>query len=47
VRNAWNVQSLRKNVVTDLQGFYRVLRVLHDRKHIERQIETLLKGLGL
>jgi hypothetical protein len=24
-----------------------VVRVLHDRKHMERQIETLLKGLGL
>jgi TetR/AcrR family transcriptional regulator, transcriptional repressor for nem operon len=34
-------------IVTYLQGFYRVVRVLHDRKHMERQIETLLKGLGL
>jgi TetR/AcrR family transcriptional regulator, transcriptional repressor for nem operon len=34
-------------VVTYLQGFYRVVRVLHDREHMERQIETLLKGLGL
>jgi TetR/AcrR family transcriptional regulator, transcriptional repressor for nem operon len=34
-------------IVTYLQGFYRVVRVLHDRQHMERQIETLLKGLGL
>jgi TetR/AcrR family transcriptional repressor of nem operon len=34
-------------IVTYLQGFYRVVRVLHDRKHMERQIEMLLKGLGL
>ena len=34
-------------VVHHLQGFYRVVRVLHDRKHMEQQIETLLKGLGL
>jgi hypothetical protein len=34
-------------VVTYLQGFYRVVRVLHDRRHMEQQIEMLLKGLGL
>jgi TetR/AcrR family transcriptional regulator, transcriptional repressor for nem operon len=34
-------------IVTYLQGFYRVIRVLHDRTHMERQIETLLRGLGL
>jgi TetR/AcrR family transcriptional regulator, transcriptional repressor for nem operon len=34
-------------IVTYLQGFYRVVRVLHDRAHMERQIETLLRGLGL
>jgi TetR/AcrR family transcriptional regulator, transcriptional repressor for nem operon len=34
-------------IVTYLQGFYRVVRVLHDRAHMERQIETLLSGLGL
>ena len=34
-------------IVTYLQGFYRVIRVLHDRAHMERQIETLLRGLGL
>jgi hypothetical protein len=26
---------------------FRVIRVLHDRAHIERQIEALLAGLGL
>ena len=34
-------------IVTYLQGFYRVVRVLHDRKHMEQQIEALLKGLGI
>ena len=34
-------------IVTYLQGFFRVVRVLHDRGHMERQIETLLSGLGL
>jgi hypothetical protein len=34
-------------IVTYLQGFYRVIRVLHDRAHMEKQIETLLCGLGL
>jgi TetR/AcrR family transcriptional regulator, transcriptional repressor for nem operon len=34
-------------IVTYLQGFYRVIRVLHDRKHMEQQIEVLLKGLRL
>ena len=34
-------------IVTYLQGFYRVIRVLHDRADMERQIETLLSGLRL
>jgi hypothetical protein len=34
-------------IVTYLQGFYRVVRVLHDRRQMEQQIETLLRGLGL
>jgi TetR/AcrR family transcriptional regulator, transcriptional repressor for nem operon len=34
-------------IVTYLQGFYRVVRVLHDRRQMEHQIETLLRGLGL
>jgi TetR/AcrR family transcriptional regulator, transcriptional repressor for nem operon len=34
-------------IVTYVQGFFRVVRVLHDRKQMERQVETLLKGLGL
>ncbi|MBV9530742.1 MAG: TetR/AcrR family transcriptional regulator [Bradyrhizobium sp.] len=34
-------------IVTYLQGFYRVVRVLHDRRRMEQQIETLLRGLGL
>ncbi|MGA9669825.1 MAG: hypothetical protein WBQ94_11480 [Terracidiphilus sp.] len=34
-------------LVAYLQGLYRVIHVLHDRKQIERQIETLLRGLGI
>jgi TetR/AcrR family transcriptional repressor of nem operon len=34
-------------VITYLQGFYRVVRVLHDRGQMERQITALLRGLGL
>jgi TetR/AcrR family transcriptional regulator, transcriptional repressor for nem operon len=34
-------------IVTYLQGFYRVVRVLHGRQQMEQQIETLLRGLGL
>jgi TetR/AcrR family transcriptional regulator, transcriptional repressor for nem operon len=34
-------------IVTYLQGFYRVVRVLNDRPQMERQIEVLLRGLGL
>ena len=34
-------------IVTYLQGFYRVVRVLYDRRQMEQQIETLLRGLEL
>jgi TetR/AcrR family transcriptional regulator, transcriptional repressor for nem operon len=34
-------------LVAYLQGLYQVIRVLHDRAQVERQIETLLRGLGL
>jgi TetR/AcrR family transcriptional regulator, transcriptional repressor for nem operon len=34
-------------IVTYVQGFFRVVRVLHDRKQMERQIENLLTGMGL
>jgi hypothetical protein len=34
-------------LVAYLQGLYQVIRVLQDRTQIERQIETLLCGLGL
>jgi TetR/AcrR family transcriptional regulator, transcriptional repressor for nem operon len=34
-------------IVTYLQGFYRVVRVLHDRRQMEQQIEVLLRSLGL
>jgi hypothetical protein len=34
-------------LVAYLQGLYQVIRVLQDRTQVERQIETLLRGLGL
>jgi TetR/AcrR family transcriptional repressor of nem operon len=34
-------------LVTYLQGLFRVIRVLHDRAHMEKQINSLLAGLGL
>ena len=34
-------------IVTYLQGLFRVVRVLKDRREMERQIEALLSGLGL
>jgi TetR/AcrR family transcriptional regulator, transcriptional repressor for nem operon len=36
-----------QTLVTYLQGMFRTVRVLHDRKQIEKQIEILLLGLGL
>jgi hypothetical protein len=32
---------------TYLQGLFRVIRVFQDRGRLDRQIETLLRGLGL
>ena len=34
-------------LVAYLQGLYQVIRVLQDRTQVERQILTLLRGLGL
>jgi TetR/AcrR family transcriptional repressor of nem operon len=34
-------------IVTFLQGLFRVVRVLTDRAHMERQIEAVLGGVGL
>lgn len=34
-------------LVTYLQGLFRVIRVLQDRTHMERQIDSLLAGIGL
>jgi TetR/AcrR family transcriptional regulator, transcriptional repressor for nem operon len=34
-------------LVTYLQGLFRVVNVLHNRKQIEEQVEALLSGLGL
>jgi TetR/AcrR family transcriptional repressor of nem operon len=34
-------------IIAYLQGFFRVVRVLHKRAEMEKQIEQLLTGLGL
>ena len=34
-------------IVTFLQGFFRVVRVLKDRAEMERQVEAMLAGLSL
>jgi len=34
-------------LLTYLQGLFRVIRMLVDRRQVERQIEALLQGLGL
>jgi hypothetical protein len=44
---AFNSELAAEVIVTYLQGFFRVIRVLHPRRQMERQIETLLGGLGL
>lgn len=43
----FDVETTAQVIVTYLQGLFRVIRVLHDRAHVERQIEALLLGLGL
>jgi TetR/AcrR family transcriptional regulator, transcriptional repressor for nem operon len=45
--STFNAAVAAEIIVTYLQGFFRVVRVLHARKHMELQIETLLGGLGL
>jgi hypothetical protein len=40
-------QAAAQLLVTYLQGMFRVVRVLNTRREIERQLESLLKGLGV
>jgi TetR/AcrR family transcriptional regulator, transcriptional repressor for nem operon len=42
-----NPETAAQMLVTYLQGLYIVIRVLQDRTQVERQIEILLRGLGL
>lgn len=41
------VEVAAQVLLTYLQGLFRVVRVLVDRPQVERQVETLLRGLGL
>lgn len=43
----FDTQTTAQVVVTYLQGLFRVVRVLNDRPQLERQIDALLRGLGL
>jgi TetR/AcrR family transcriptional regulator, transcriptional repressor for nem operon len=43
----FDVEVAAQVIVTYLQGLFRVIRVLQSRAEVERQIETLLTGLGL
>ena|SRR6185437_17937 len=42
-----DVEATAQILVAYLQGLFRVVRVLHSRSQVEKQIETLLAGLGL
>jgi TetR/AcrR family transcriptional regulator, transcriptional repressor for nem operon len=44
---SFDVKVAAQVIVTYLQGLFRVIRVLQSRAEVERQIETLLNGLGL
>ena len=41
------VEVAAQVLLTYLQGLFRVIRVLVDRRQVERQVEALLHGLGL
>jgi TetR/AcrR family transcriptional repressor of nem operon len=43
----FNSEVAAQVLVTYLQGLFRVIRVLHDREQVEKQIDSLLAGLGL
>ncbi len=43
----FQTEPVARVIVTYMQGFFRVVRVLHDRRQMEQQTEVLLSGLGL
>lgn len=43
----FDVEIAAQVIVTYLQGLFRVIGVLQSRREVERQIEVLLRGLGL
>jgi TetR/AcrR family transcriptional repressor of nem operon len=43
----FQVEVAAQVLLTYLQGLFRVIRVLVDRKQVEHQVEAMLKGLGL
>jgi TetR/AcrR family transcriptional repressor of nem operon len=43
----FDCQAAAQLLVTYLQGMFRVVRVLNTRRQIERQLDSLLRGLGV
>ena len=43
----FDVNAAAQMILTYLQGLFRTIRILHDRKQVEKQLELLLTGLGL
>jgi TetR/AcrR family transcriptional repressor of nem operon len=47
VSRGFDCQAAAQLLVTYLQGMFRVVRVLNTRRQIERQLDSLLGGLGI
>lgn len=47
LKRNFNARLAAQVIVTYLQGFFRVVRVMRKRTDMEQQIEELLQGLGL
>jgi TetR/AcrR family transcriptional repressor of nem operon len=47
VTRDFDCQAASQLLVTYLQGMFRVVRVLNTRRQIERQLDSLLRGLGI
>ena len=47
LRTNFDPELASQTIITFLQGLFRVVRTLHTRKDMEKQIDVLLSGLGL
>src|SRR5262249_40445770 len=43
----YDTRAVAQLLVTYLQGLFRLIRVLESRSDVERQLDVMLKGLGL